>query len=248
MIKLICGKNGSGKSYNLVKYAVGEMRRGRLVFSDMPIFCIHRGKVLNTAVLTKDMLRNFSFPVGSLIVINEGDSWFYSRDYKSFTSEDLIIFSQSRHIDLDLIIVAKDVGALDLNIRRCADEYTWLTRFPAFDKIRPFFFKLTTYYAESDFLSNTPRIRPSVTFTIFKKKVATCYDTKYQKNILDARPVKEYKMWDMCHYEPRVSLFGKIKAMFIISKNFVRRFVGAASSCFSKNVLHKFKRGGGEKI
>lgn len=224
MIKILCGKNGSGKSYNLVKYAISQMKQGRLVFSDMPIFCAHKGKVLNTAKLTKSMLRDFSFPVGSLVLINEGDSWFYSRDYKSFTADDLIIFSQSRHIDLDLIIVAKDIGALYLNIRRCTDEYVWLTRYPAFDKIRPLFFKLTTYYSESDFLSNVPRIRPSVTFTLFSKKVGACYDTKYQKNILDARPVKTYEMWDMCHYEPSKSLLSKVKAVIDKQTSKLTRF------------------------
>lgn len=207
MIEIIAGKNGAGKTYSGVRWIMQQMKKGRLVFSDTPIFFEHKGKLLKTAILTKDMFRNFRFPENCVLFVNEGDSWFNSRAFKDFTAEDLIMFSQSRHLSMDLIIVAKRFGGLDLNIRACCDNFVWSTRFPKSDKIRPFFFKHTVYDAEEDFNAVVPKVKPFVMYYLFRKKVADCYDTKYQRNILAKRPISEYHYWPDSHYVPHRSFF-----------------------------------------
>ncbi len=213
MISIYAGKNGSGKSYNAVKYAVSQMCKGRLVFSDMPIFCTVGNKLIVTAKLTKSMIRDFDFPEGCLVIINEADSWFNCRNSREFTVEDLIVFSQSRHIDIDLVIVAKRFTGVDTNIRSCCDDFCWMTRFPKWQKIRPFFFKLTHYETEEDFLAKVPVEKPTVNYVLFSQKIAQSYDTRYQRNILHKRPKKNYTFWEMEHYEPHLSLWQKIKGI-----------------------------------
>lgn len=211
MIKLIAGRNGAGKTYSGVKYVREQMKLGRIVFSDTPVFVKHKGEVLSSAILTKSMLKNFQFPEDSVIFINEGDAWFYSRDFKTFTTQDLIIFSQCRHINLDLIVIAKRFSALDLNIRACTDEFVWCTRFPKNDKIPPLFFKHTIYDSEEDFNSIIPKVKPYVKYVFFNRKTASSYDTKYQRHILENRPEKEYVYWSDCEYIPYQNIIQLIK-------------------------------------
>lgn len=210
MIKIIAGKNGAGKSYTGVKEVVDALKRGRLVFSDMPIYVEHKNKVLKTAKLTKQMFTDFEFPEDCLLLVNEGDEWFNSRAFKTFTADELVVFSQSRHINIDLIVIAKRFGGLDLNIRSCCDAFIWSTRFPKTNMIRPLFFKQTIYDAEEDFNSLVPKVPPTNRFLFFSKSVAGCYDTHYQRNILKKRPVKTFEWWDDESYIPKKRFFKKL--------------------------------------
>lgn len=214
MIRLICGRNGAGKSYSGVKYVIEQMKKGRTVFSDTPVFVVHKGKLLVSAKLTKEMLKDFQFPEDSVIFVNEGDAWFYSRDFKGFTKEDLVVFSQSRHINLDLVIIAKRFSGLDLNIRACTDEFIWCTRFPKFQIIPPVLFKHTVYDSEEDYNSLNPKVKPYVRWVLFSRKIASSYDTKYQRHILESRPNKEYKYWSDDEYIPYQGLIKKIFKQF----------------------------------
>lgn len=210
MIRIIAGKNGAGKTYSGVKYVVEQLKKGRLVFSDTPVFVEHKGKLLKTAVLTKLMLKNFSFPIGSLVFVNEGDAWYNGRAFKDFTAEDLIIFSQCRHVDIDLVIVAKRFGGLDLNIRSCCDEFVWSTRFPKSQILPPLFFRQEIYDSEVDFDKPSARFKPSVKWVFFSKKIARCYDTKFQRHILESRPLKDYKFWPDKEYIKPVTIKDKL--------------------------------------
>jgi hypothetical protein len=96
-----------------------------------------------------------------------------------------------------------------LNIRRVAERYLWIRKVPDW-VFRPLLFINTTFYGESDYYSDKPRYKPTVSVFGFKLKVARCYDTRYQKNILNKRPVIEYENWGLEHYEKPRSLVLKV--------------------------------------
>lgn len=58
MIELISGKPGSGKSYYLTRKVVRMLKRGRLVFSDTPVY-VKRGKEILTIKLYSLSLISF---------------------------------------------------------------------------------------------------------------------------------------------------------------------------------------------
>lgn len=212
MIHIVSGKPGGGKSYFLVEKVYKELKN-RLIFCDMPVYVDNGQGVEVTQKLTRGMLHDFAFPEGCMIAINEGGTWFDSRkstravaDEYTFTTEDLMVFSQHRHIDIDMIVVAQDIGMLDLNIRRCAEKYWWVQRFPDYEwyyklKLPPWFFIRKCYYSESDIMAEHPRVKPFVEIRRFRKKIAKSYDTKYQRNILKNRPRKTYVNWSYEHID-----------------------------------------------
>lgn len=216
MIIIVSGKPGAGKSYELVRRVTSALLHKRLVFCDIPIYVTVGSKVLVTQMLTRSMLREFAFPEGCMIAINEGGAWFDSRNFardiskdkNAFTTDDLVVFSQHRQSDIDMVIVAQDIGMLDLNIRRCTEGFMHVKCIPpsGFEwyykllKLPPWFFIQHLYYLESDYNSSMPREQPLVKLVRFKLGIAKNYDTKYHRYLMQSRPVKEYISWGFDNY------------------------------------------------
>jgi hypothetical protein len=54
-------------------------------------------------------------------------------------------------------------------------------------------------------------VPPVKRFVWFSKKIATCYDTHYQKNILKQRPKKDFEWWSDENYIPRKRFLDRFK-------------------------------------
>lgn len=196
MIEVYSGIPGSGKTYNVTKKAVKALRKGRMVFSNYPIVT-YKGlgknkKRIVSKKLSREMISDKVFPMGSLLIIDEGASWFSSRDWKEFKRDDIVLFTQHRHIGIDMYVIAQHPQRLDTVIREIANIFWWCEKFP----IIPLF-RLTGYYDFTEIASSKPNIKPKTRFSLFKMKYARCYDTTYYKKLLAGREMANFEEWEV---------------------------------------------------
>jgi zona occludens toxin len=64
--------------------------------------------------------KNFAFPLGSLIILDEAQEIYNSRDFKS--TRGFFTFSWHRHLGLDLVFISQSVKRMEVNIGRMANE------------------------------------------------------------------------------------------------------------------------------
>jgi hypothetical protein len=122
MIKVITGKPGSGKSYWATRYAVGQMKKGRRVYSNIRINFNYKNKTFTNYKLDKNMIKNLKFPKDSLLIVDEAGFWFNSREFKKFDIEDFQFFSQHRHLNIDIILIVQNMHRIDKSLRELSDE------------------------------------------------------------------------------------------------------------------------------
>ena len=140
----ICGEPGSFKSVRVLEeYIVPALRKGRDVYCNLdrinpyaisayydmnPIDVDHHIHVLGR-VYDEDgsfhedpeIVRKFweNVPLNCLIVIDEAQNYFGSRDFKEKYSNDLIPYiTKHRHLGHDVIYVTQDLGSVDISFRR----------------------------------------------------------------------------------------------------------------------------------
>ncbi len=184
MIKMFCGRPGSGKSYIASKQAIKFMEKGRPVFSNYPI-CFHSGKYeYRSLQLTRDMIRKGAYPPGSLIIVDECNHWFNSRNFKEFNVQDLIFFTQHRHIGLDMFLISQHPQRVDVSIREIVNLYYEIINIGPFSLI----FK---YDNIEDY--STGKQFPQIIWRF--PQVFTAYDTNYFADSFDNRE-EVYNIWD----------------------------------------------------
>lgn len=184
MIKMFCGRPGSGKSYLASLLAIKDMKRGRPVFSNYPITFRTRKHEYRSLKLTRDMIRKGTYPPGSLIIVDECNHWFNSRNFKDFNVQDLIFFTQHRHIGLDMFLISQHPQRVDVSIREIVNQYLEIINLGPLSLI----FK---YDNVEDF--STGRQFPQIIYR--KPHIFTAYDTNYFADSFDNRE-EIYEIWD----------------------------------------------------
>lgn len=129
MIKVITGRPGTGKSYYGTKLAVEEMKKGRMIFSNIKINFNHNGRTYTNYKLTKDMITTIKFPQDSILIVDEAGFWFNSREFKNFDLEDFKFFSQHRHLNIDIILIVQNLSRIDITLRELAHEIIYCSSF-----------------------------------------------------------------------------------------------------------------------
>lgn len=122
MIRCFTGMPGSGKTYALVKMAYQAMRDGRPVYSNIAI--------KGTLKLTFEDMLTCSFPMGSVLIIDEAGRGFNSRKWKDLPDEIFDLFTLHRHLDLDMYIAAQNFGYIDSQLRRVIELTYWSRNIP----------------------------------------------------------------------------------------------------------------------
>lgn len=117
MIEMVCGLPGSGKSYYMSSEILRALEKHRPVFCNYPI--------KGTYKLTFNDMCYSSFPEGSLLCIDEANSWFRARDWAKLPREVFSFFMHHRHFKLDMIILAQIPTTVDVNIRDIVSYYVW---------------------------------------------------------------------------------------------------------------------------
>lgn len=145
MIYGIAGVPGSFKSaYALQKFVIPELSKGRDVYTNIeglrveriasvfdipPLECSRRLHILGstydeatgTLVEDRDKVRRFyeNIPQNSLVVIDEAQNYFSSRDFKETFSADLIPYlTRHRHYGHDIVWITQSLESVDITFRR----------------------------------------------------------------------------------------------------------------------------------
>lgn len=121
------GKKGSGKSTLLAKLAYEGLKKGHTVYSqEIMSFKIrtkafHKKELVSTIPFEPRNLYNISFPVGSVILIDEASLLWSNRDFKTFDKKIVEWFQQQRKykVSVHLFSVSFDI---DKKIRDLCDE------------------------------------------------------------------------------------------------------------------------------
>jgi zona occludens toxin (predicted ATPase) len=144
MIYAICGTPGSFKScYAVENFVLPALRKGRKVFTNIeglsvthiatyydldPISVEENLNVLGrvydndgTYHEDRDKIRKFydDLPINALVIIDEAQNYFSSRDFKEGFSADLIPWlTKHRHLGNDVVWITQNIESVDITFRR----------------------------------------------------------------------------------------------------------------------------------
>lgn len=111
---MIFGKKGSGKSTLLTRIAVTEAKKGKIVYSNMPVY--YPGiRMFNPSDIGKR-----SFPEESVVLVDEVGMLWCNRDWKSFKPEvrDWFKLQRKHHVTVYLFSQTFDI---DVQLRNLTD-------------------------------------------------------------------------------------------------------------------------------
>ena len=211
MLQIISGIPGSSKTLYATALAVKYMKKGRPVFSNYPISYKKRGEIYTSYKLTKNMLREKSFPVGSVLFIDEAQMWFGSREWKEFKKEDLLLFSQHRHFGYEMYLITQHPARLDTVIREIANIFWILDRYKLFTVA-------TGYYEYAHLDSLSDKVRKKRKILLGLSRYYRCYDTFYGAKFKNTS-IESYSKWSKFrgknyNIQRIVDMFNKIKNKF----------------------------------
>lgn len=144
MIYAVCGSPGSYKSVHVLeKYIIPALKKGRQVFTNIEnISAIHIATYFDMSPIDvdsnlhilgrvymddgtwkedRDMVRKFyeHVPNNALIVIDEAQNYYSSRDFKEQYSKDVINYlTRHRHYGHDVIYITQAIDSVDITFRR----------------------------------------------------------------------------------------------------------------------------------
>lgn len=127
MIDVIVGYQGSGKTFRLVHKAARAMKQGRKVFTNVRIKGAYK--------LTFQDLIDYTFPPGSVVLIDESGRWFSSRKWQQLPDDVFDLFTLERHLRLDLTIAVQNFNRIDKALREVIEWAWWARNIP----FSPFF-------------------------------------------------------------------------------------------------------------
>lgn len=202
MIRCFTGMPGSGKTFALVKIAQDMLEKGRPVYSNIAIH--------GTYKLTFDDLVNFTFPTGSVLLIDEAGRGFNSRKWKDLPDEVFDLFTLHRHLGLDMYIAAQNFGYIDSQLRKVIELTYWAKNFP----MLPFH----TYEGYYDLEKLGSMKDPDVKMIIWKKrKLYKMYNTHSMSKAFTNKPIIPEVDWYNYEYSYKTRfkvLLQKIRIRF----------------------------------
>lgn len=117
MIKAYTGYPGSGKSLACTYEVWQALKAGKVVFTNYPVRGAYK--------ITFDDLVNYTFPIGSTVVIDEAGRYFNSRSWKDLPPAVFDLFTLHRHMGLDLIIAVQNFQRIDIALREVIELVYW---------------------------------------------------------------------------------------------------------------------------
>lgn len=194
MIICISGLPGGGKSYQMVGYIENSIMEGRKVFCNFPFPYAY--------ILEFDDIINTGFPDGSDLFIDEGNSWFRNRDWKSFPKEAFELFMHHRHFHMNMYIIAQNPETLDSNIRDIIEEFIWCDcmGFKWYDREgyeykHAIIFKTEKYSNLAAYIKSDEEYLIGKSWEFKKGYIFKKYDS-YYKFLGSKRKKKDFMTWD----------------------------------------------------
>lgn len=179
MIEGVVGFPGSGKTYYALDRALKAMKKGYTVYSNFGI--------TGSELITPKTM--FDVAPKSLVILDEAQLWFGSRNWRDFGDEYMQFFSQTRKIDITLLWISQVEGSVDKTIR---DRTHLAHKMEAFGKGifgHPIAFRATTYSGAVNV--DKDKFEMYKSWLRFKKEVANAYDTN---EILQMRQLEEKRL------------------------------------------------------
>lgn len=112
-LTMIIGNKGTGKSTLLTKYAIKYNKMGWSVFSNTDIF--------NTYKLDPNNMAQYSFPINSLLLIDEVGIIWDNRKFKTFDDFTRDFFKYQRHEHIKIIMTSQTMD-YDLKLKNLTDN------------------------------------------------------------------------------------------------------------------------------
>ncbi|MDP1852065.1 MAG: zonular occludens toxin domain-containing protein [Candidatus Planktophila sp.] len=165
MIEGVVGYPGTGKTYYALDRAMKEMAKGRPVYAN---FAIEGAKSITPQSM-------FDVEPGAVIILDEAQNWFGSRNWREFGNAYMEFFSQTRKKEYTLIWLSQDVSSVDKTIRDRTNiihrmDSWWGALFG-----HPLFFTVKTYNGAKNV--DKEKFLATTSWIWFKMSVAESYDT-----------------------------------------------------------------------
>ena len=119
----VFGKKGSGKSTLLSKLAYKYLKSGKAVYSTENLTFKIKNKELSTTHIDPRNIYNYSFPEGSIILIDEVSLIWDNRDFKHMDKKVIEWFRYQRHYKVRTYLFSQTFD-IDKKLRDTADEMT----------------------------------------------------------------------------------------------------------------------------
>ena len=201
MIRCYSGLPGSGKTTYLTQIALKTFKKGSMVYSNYPIYFKYKGLTFTSRVISsRDEMLIQPYVPGDIIIIDEAQTWFNSREFKNFTKDLLEFFTGHRHIGIDIYIGVQYPQRIDVVIREIVDTYHWFSKIFIFKSIlkERRYILFDDILKESDMTDEEKREKFKSKLRIIwkKKRIFTSFDSKYLKDKLSKEFKDKYKYYE----------------------------------------------------
>jgi hypothetical protein len=172
VIEGIVGYPGQGKTYYALDRAKREMSKKTKHYPNgRPVYC--NFAIEGTKPITPETM--FDIESGALVIIDEAQNWFGSRNWQQFGNRYMEFFSQTRKKQYTLLWISQDVSSVDKMIRDRTHLIHETRSIGSGIFGRPLYFRVTTYYGAKNL--GKSQHWASNKWVWFKKAVAESYDT-----------------------------------------------------------------------
>lgn len=120
MITAFTGKTGSGKTFNMIKIAFSEWKRGVNIYSNTYLhFEKYRHKYDNAGkIVYFENIRDIIDARDAIVLFDEAQVLFNARQWESLPEEFQYKLQQSRKHKIDLFCTTQNLGTIDITYRR----------------------------------------------------------------------------------------------------------------------------------
>ena len=167
MIEIAVGLPGQGKTIYAVWRGLRVMKAKRPVYANFAL--------QGAQFITLQQLINKEIEPGAFVVWDEAHLDFNSRNWREFGDDLSRFFSQTRKIEITLLLISQDISTIDKIIRdRCGLVHR-VAKIQGFSKDHPFAFSVKSYYGAKGL--DKEKFLAGNAFFRFKKILGDSYDT-----------------------------------------------------------------------
>lgn len=170
-----------------------EYQYTNLVFSNYPILLDKKHDIYSHVVCPDDLCMKYRFPTHSLIILDETQRYFDSREYKRFPKQLGVFFQHHRHGSIDdIILVTQHPRRLDNKMRDLCEIFRKYRHFIKLPFIPLILITYTDYYEFEDY-GKYNHVKPEFRtydyhnhfMIVSSKNIFNHYNSKYFHVIFD---------------------------------------------------------------
>ena len=183
------------KSFNFKPFNLDQFKQNN-IYSNYPILLDIKNNIYSYSVKPNDLLMNYQFPKQSLIILDETQRYFDSREFKTFPKDLGTFLQHHRHTDiLNIVLVTQHPRRLDNKMRDLSEIFRKYRLFVKIPFIPIILTTYTNYYEFDDYGKYHHVKREMRTYDydnhlqiMFVNNVFTRYNSKYFSIIFEDLP------------------------------------------------------------